>query len=180
MALYNFQKRFAPKILSGEKRHTIRAKRARATKAGQMLHLYTGLRQKGAQLLMRTVCTRVETITIGLDGVIWIGESKLDRGEKEALAKSDGFDSFAEMMSFWKGRLPFRGDIIHWSFPPASHATAQEKRKCFSVKGPSAGKSSKVETVFAQRNVDGRTTTKNDVLYATRSAPAKRRARSAD
>jgi hypothetical protein len=64
MALYNFQKRFIPMILNGKKRHTIRAKRKRPTKPGEVLHLYTGLRQKGAQLLMRVPCTRVEEIVI--------------------------------------------------------------------------------------------------------------------
>lgn len=34
--------------------------------------------------------------------------------ECETLAQADGFDSFAEMMQFWDGRLPFAGQIIHW------------------------------------------------------------------
>ena len=116
MALYNFQKRFVPKILSGEKRHTIRAKRARQTKPGEMLHLYTGLRQKGARLLMRVACTKVEEVQIyssynvSIDGVL------LDFSERTLLAQRDGFNDFADMMFFWTGRLPFRGDIIHWQF----------------------------------------------------------------
>lgn len=100
MALYNFQPRFVPMILSGDKRHTIRDKRARLTRPGEMLHLYTGLRHKGARLLMRTVCTKVEEITIGVDGVIWIDAQKLDRMEKETLSRADGFSDFAEMMLF--------------------------------------------------------------------------------
>lgn len=50
MGLYNFQKRFVPFILSGAKTHTIRALRAHPDKPGDTLHLYTGLRQKGAKL----------------------------------------------------------------------------------------------------------------------------------
>jgi hypothetical protein len=34
--------------------------------------------------------------------------------ECEALARRDGFENFAEMMEFWKDRLPFRGHIVHW------------------------------------------------------------------
>jgi hypothetical protein len=126
VALYNFKKRFVPMILSGEKRHTIRAKRARQTRPGEMCHLYTGLRQKGAQLLMRTRCTRVEEIQI-LGGilatlrirpfVIKVEGIKLSLDECEQLARSDGFKDLAEMVEFWKGRTPFVGDIIHWEFP---------------------------------------------------------------
>lgn len=33
--------------------------------------------------------------------------------ERLALARRDGFESFAEMMAFWNGRLPFYGHIFH-------------------------------------------------------------------
>ena len=121
MGLYNFQSRFVPKILSGEKTHTIRGIRANPDKPGNTLHLYTGLRQKGARLLMRVPCVRVEEIEIK-DGLFFdenhasvrIGGVKLDRGEREQLARRDGFDDFEQMIQFWRGRLPFRGQIIHW------------------------------------------------------------------
>lgn len=121
MGLYNFQSRFVPKILSGEKKHTIRATRANPDKAGNMLHLYTGLRQKGARLLMRVPCVKVEEIEIK-DGAfgdenhasVTIDGVKLDRGERESLARRDGFANFEEMIQFWRGRLPFKGHIIHW------------------------------------------------------------------
>jgi uncharacterized protein YqfB (UPF0267 family) len=38
MGLYNFQSRFVPKILAGEKTHTIRAVRANPDKPGNVLH----------------------------------------------------------------------------------------------------------------------------------------------
>lgn len=124
MGLYNFQKRFVPKILSGEKQHTIRATRAKPDKPGNTLHLYTGLRQKGARLLMRVPCVKVEEIEIkhgaffdtnhaavAIDGV------ELDVNEREALARRDGFENFEQMIMFWDGRLPFKGQIIHWRKP---------------------------------------------------------------
>ena len=43
----------------------------------------------------------------------------LECDEKEALARRDGFRDFAEMMAFWKGRLPFIGHIIHWKYSSA-------------------------------------------------------------
>jgi hypothetical protein len=125
MGLYNFQPRFVPFILDGSKTHTIRATRARPDEPGKTLHLYTGLRHKGAKLLDRVICTKIEEITIDIcpenfldddpelfrvtiDGVV------LDRDECETLARRDGFENFANMMSFWDGRLPFRGQIVHW------------------------------------------------------------------
>ena len=119
MGLYNFQRRFVPKIKSGEKKHTIRAERVNPDKPGNTMHLYTGLRTKKAELLMRVPCMRVEQVLIdctpggeplnvAIEGV-W-----LSRSEREAFAHCDGFDSFADMMEFWRGRLPFRGHVYHW------------------------------------------------------------------
>lgn len=121
MGLYNFQKRFVPFILDGRKTHTIRGVRANPDKPGNTLHLYTGLRQKGATLLMRVLCVRVEEIEIR-DGIfgdenhaaVSIDGASLDRSEREALAVRDGFESFEQMIQFWRGRLPFKGHVIHW------------------------------------------------------------------
>jgi len=131
MGLYNFQKRFVPFILSGKKTHTIRAIRAHPDKPGNILHLYTGLRQKDARLLMRVPCVRVEEIRIEPvftepgspllgDGIVWIDGEELDEIEKEALAVRDGFEDFSSMLHFWNGRLPFTGHIIHWTLPKSS------------------------------------------------------------
>jgi hypothetical protein len=118
MGLYNFQKRFAPFVLDGSKTHTIRAHRVHAEKPGNTLHLYTGLRQKGARLLMRATCTRIEEITITAGHRVLIDGVELDRPECEQLARRDGFKDFKDMMLFWNGRRPFHGNIIHWHFPP--------------------------------------------------------------
>jgi len=121
MGLYNFQSRFVPMILAGAKTHTIRAVRKNPDKPGNVLHLFTGLRRKGARLLMRTLCTKVEEIEIdacghecNCDPFVSIDGVELGESEREALARRDGFDSFNEMLDFWAGRLPFRGHIIHW------------------------------------------------------------------
>lgn len=117
MGLYEFQKQFVPFILSGEKTHTIRSVRANPDKPGDTLHLYTGLRRKGARLLMRVPCVKVERILITPGGVIRIDGEYLDDSERELLARRDGFADFASMLAFWqkpKNRLPFHGHIIHW------------------------------------------------------------------
>ena len=116
MGLYNFQKRFVPDILAGRKTHTIRAERAHPDVPGNTLHLYTGLRQKGAKLLMRVCCTKVENIRISLNGVIYVDDVVLSPDECEQLARRDGFLGRRSFMAFWKGRLPFEGHIIHLKF----------------------------------------------------------------
>lgn len=116
MGIYNFQERFVRPILSGRKTHTIRAERVYPDKPGNTLHLYTGLRHKGAKLLMRVPCTRIEEILITktpLPRVVVDGHM-LDQDEEHLLAYRDGFANFDQMLSFWKGRLPFTGHIIHW------------------------------------------------------------------
>lgn len=123
MGLYNFQPRFVPKIVTGEKTHTIRAKRAHPDKPGNTMHLYTGLRTKNATLLLRVPCIRVEEIEIK-DGLffdenhasITIDGIKLSRDEREAFARRDGFENMEDMIAFWRGRLPFNGQVIHWRF----------------------------------------------------------------
>jgi hypothetical protein len=114
MGLYNFQKRFVPMILDGSKTHTIRAPRTHPDKVGNTLYLYTGLRQKGARLLLRAVCTKIEEIRIYSNCQVSIDATLLDFDERQQLARCDGFKDFADMMVFWNGRRPFVGSIIHW------------------------------------------------------------------
>src|ERR1017187_7088858 len=184
MALYNFQKRFVPKILSGEKRHMIRAKRTRATKRGEMLHLYTGLRHKGARLLMRVRCTRVQEIEIkpGLVPAysqVWIDGEWLSIEEFELLARCEGFTSRFEMLQFWEGRLPFVGDIIHWKFSPESQST-RETEPCANVSDLAAAHQSRAPIASARKNADAMTTTRTGARSATRSAPANGNAQHVD
>ena len=114
MGLYNFRSRFVDAILNGSKTHTIRSNRKRGDKPGNTMHLYTGLRQKGARLLMRAPCIRVEAIHIDRQKQVFLSEEQLSPDECEAMALRDGFSSFADMMTFWEGRLPFDGHVYHW------------------------------------------------------------------
>ena len=119
MALLGFKDRFVPKIAAGEKTHTIRERRKIPIKTGETLHLYQRPRQKGMKLILRAPCVRVEEIAIGAGygvGAVFIGGEQLNDSECEQLARRDGFTDFREMLSFWDGRLPFLGQIIHWDF----------------------------------------------------------------
>jgi hypothetical protein len=129
VGLYNFQPRFVPMILSGEKTHTIRSIRANPDKPGNILHLYTGLRHKGARLLMRVFCVKVEEIQISPMMYVSIDGHGLRADEEEQLARRDGFANFAEMMQFWAGRLPFRGHVVHWKTESAVFPSQQPRAK---------------------------------------------------
>ena len=124
--LLGFKRRFAPFVENGTKTHTIRAIRKRRPRVGEVCHCYVDPRQKSMRLLGRFPCVKVERISIyesesaissygvsvNIDGV------SLDATEKDALAHRDGFRSggFKEMLQFWKGRLPFEGEVIHWRY----------------------------------------------------------------
>lgn len=116
MGLYDFQGRFVAAIEAGTKRHTIRAPRKHPDRPGSTLHLYTGLRRKGARLLKRVECSLVQDIEITERGSILLDGQPLRDEESEELARRDGFADLAEMMGHWRasGRLPFRGQMIFW------------------------------------------------------------------
>ena len=133
MGLYNFKERFGPFILDGRKRHTIRATRKVRDKVGNVAHLYIGLRTKYPFLLGRFPITKIEPIEI-LHGCtckqtscehsvrVLIDGQELSADEREKLARLDGFENFTEMRAFWKGRLPFTGEIIHWRWEGSANA----------------------------------------------------------
>src|ERR1039458_6030532 len=115
--LLGFKARFVPMIEDGSKTHTIRAKRKIRPRVGETCHCYTGLRQKGARLLGRWPCVKVEEITIrlrcrpedffplALD--IWIDGERLSPDEVNDLAWRDGFrpvrrcDACLVMCHYW-------------------------------------------------------------------------------
>lgn len=116
MPALNFKKQFVQPIREGIKHHTIRADRKIPFKVGDKLYLYCGMRQKGAFRILpdAVMCTKVKDIEIWADLAIKVDDEWLAKDEREALAIRDGFGSHAHMMTFWDGRLPFKGKIIHW------------------------------------------------------------------
>lgn len=120
MPAYNFQKQFVSKILSGEKPHTIRAKRKRPTKVGDPLMLYTGLRTKNAFMFAFSVCEKIEPIIIyPTIRKIMVNDELLLAAETLSLAKSDGFETVGDFFEFFKKTYKEyeldNFEIIHWS-----------------------------------------------------------------
>ena len=115
--MLGFRRRFEAPILAKTKRHTIRdyRKGKRQWKPGDVCDCYVDARQKTMRLFGRWPCVRVQEIQIlELGQRVCVDDELLSPDECESLARSDGFGSFAEMMDFWHGRLPFTGVIIHW------------------------------------------------------------------
>jgi hypothetical protein len=125
MPALNFKKQFAPKVESGEKRQSIRAKRrdGRNPRPGQMLYHYTGMRTKGCRKLREGQCLSVQEIILDwrlgiyIDG-IWLGEI-----ERNEFAKADGFKGFTawqDMRDFFarvhglSETEQFHGLLIKW------------------------------------------------------------------
>lgn len=126
MGLYNFKSQFAPWILDGSKKHTIRPERRNPDKPGNKVHLYTGLRTRACRRLLVAECTAVRHIRIDQQGIAIDGE-QLSPDECNAMAFTDGFRewgierAFEFLVACWSDgsiaaryRLPFVGHIIHW------------------------------------------------------------------
>ncbi len=124
---------FIDKILSGEKRQTIRKKRRYPIKQGDKLFLYTGMRQKNCRKLGEAMCLKVIPISINLAALFEVGNETCffvghpgDMGNpwptdwQLSLAKNDGFKSWDEFERFfirgYKMTLgdSFEYDIIQW------------------------------------------------------------------
>jgi hypothetical protein len=127
MPALNFQKKFVPAILSGEKSQTIRALRkdGRApAKVGFELGLYTGMRTKQCALIKVVGCHTVNEILMAHDCATMF--EILPNGQKKAkicsdleeFSKQDGFNSYTQMWDFFKSRAGvtgvFKGWLIMW------------------------------------------------------------------
>ena len=124
MPAYNFQKRFAPLVESGQKRQTIRKTTKRATR-GATAYLYTGQRTAHCRKLGEGTITDVLPIEIGRHAcrepyaVITGYDGKLAHLAHEhldALARADGFANGEEMAEWFASqyKLPFTGYLHQW------------------------------------------------------------------
>ncbi|MBN2631573.1 MAG: hypothetical protein JXR75_13665 [Rhodobacteraceae bacterium] len=122
MVAYSFQKRFAPQIVAGSKRQTIRAPRRRHARPGEALQLYVGMRTTTCcKIIPDPLCAKVEPITILFDAEGKIDEIEIDRlpiDDVDGFAVEDGFESLSAMAGFWvmhHGLMrQFRGVLISW------------------------------------------------------------------
>ncbi|WP_461209956.1 ASCH domain-containing protein [Desulfocurvus sp. DL9XJH121] len=124
MSAYNFQKQFAGKVESGDKRQTIRADgKRRHARPGERVQLYTGMMTKACRKLVNPdpICTSVEPVRIAYSGPtgqphVTVSGHPLTRPEIRALARDDGFENVTSMYAWLEKThgLPFRGVLIKW------------------------------------------------------------------
>lgn len=122
---------FRHKILSGEKRQTVR--RSARCKPGDRLQLYTGMRTKACRKLGEAICEAVFPVVITEEGarfphpeygsVIRYCETDGRRAlMSERFAQADGFGCWRACRAFFELNygLPFEGQVIVWrDFQPA-------------------------------------------------------------
>lgn len=111
MPAYNFKDRFADMVAILDKRQTIRPKRKRATKPGDILFLYEGMRTKHCRRLAIQTCKSVEDILLHPEYGVLMGGHWLNHGEAEELALNDGFDSLADLMEWFIEQYPKLPDV---------------------------------------------------------------------
>lgn len=119
MPALNYKARFAPLVLAGTKRSTIRRRRkdGRDPKPGQTLYHYTGMRTKQCKHLLDTICTAVHPLTITKRGRLKIkGRCVDDHYSRLAIAYRDGFRDYLQLVTFFEQThgLPFSGLLIEW------------------------------------------------------------------
>lgn len=117
MPAFNFQAQFAPLILSGAKRQTIRARRKHRPKAGYTAYCYTGLRTRACRKFGEWTITEVACVTINQQGV-WFDGSVVAHDLLDLFAQADGFADWPAMRDWFATThgLPFNGDLIRWRY----------------------------------------------------------------
>lgn len=124
MVAYSFKKQFAPKILDGSKRQTIRGHRKRHARPGERLQLFTGMRTKHCKKILEPdpVCVEVRDISfLVLESGMMIRNPRnpgiCGAVLGSALAQQDGFENAEAMWRFWlknHGPGQFDGVLIRW------------------------------------------------------------------
>lgn len=118
--LLGFKKQFAPKILDGSKKFTIRNPRKREPKIGEQLHMYTGLRTKHTEKItsehslkgIQLVDLFISKSNTDLGGYpevtkselvlkIRVDSRELEIEEAMEFVKADGFDSVFLFADYW-------------------------------------------------------------------------------
>jgi hypothetical protein len=121
MPALNFTQ-FVDKVESGAKCCTIRARRKRPIRVGDVLHLFTGMRTARCRRLGVAACCRAEPIEISGTRVVLNGKA-LSPARLTRLAREDGFATAADLLRYFN-QHPLRnrsgvfvGDWIVWAPP---------------------------------------------------------------
>jgi hypothetical protein len=102
------------------KRQTIRALgKRRHARPGETLQHYTAMRTKQCRKIGEARCTEVRGIIIWVPEMAIMIDSRIQTARQiQNFARSDGFDSVADMQQFWAENHPdikkFEGVLVEW------------------------------------------------------------------
>lgn len=103
MPAYNFMQIWEPKILDRSKFTTIRRRRKRQTRPGDVLALYVGQRTKSCRLVGRAPCVKVTPIVIyPFEMNLKLEGALMTVGKSLEVARRDGFKDLASFYEFFQ------------------------------------------------------------------------------
>jgi len=120
MPALNFQTRFAPAILAGQKPFTLRALRkdGRDPQVGQPLYMFTAMRTKQCRKFAEKPCRFAITITLLHHRVVIPGFPHLTTPRNlETFSRLDGFNNYAAFCQFHEikpGMTPKPMRLVAW------------------------------------------------------------------
>lgn len=135
MVAYSFKFRFVDDIRQGIKPHTIRNDRKRHARPGEQVQLYTAMRTKACRLIGLATCVDVRPIRLDFDQlevtIFEVAQQDIHyttRAERDLFARFDGFQSWTDLVEFWRNERTrrdsgmrnggpmgvFSGVIIRW------------------------------------------------------------------
>lgn len=119
MPSLSFQKRFVPRVESGEKLHSIRPRRKNPGQwmPGKTVHLFYAMRTKHCRRLGIGRITELRDVVICHTHVEIDGARITEEADLDAFARADGFESWADFIPFFSEfyGLPWEGSLIKWS-----------------------------------------------------------------
>lgn len=138
MVGYSFPQRFAASILAGTKRQTVRSPRTHAKRhavAGDVVHLYTGMRTRSYRLLGTARCISVVPIEVDtwMPMIAYADQRLLAADALDAFAALDGFADWPAMRDFWlamHGGGAWSGLLIRWSDLHITGGRGDSERNC--------------------------------------------------
>ncbi len=124
--ILGFKKQFEPKILSGQKKHTIRLDPHNRWKRGNSIQMATGVRTKNYNCFKETECTSVQRVymSYAYNNIIEIsvnGRQLHKFSDKMELALNDGFDTWDEFFDWFHPLIEktednwLEANLIHWT-----------------------------------------------------------------
>lgn len=98
----NFKKVFAPSVIDGSKRQTIRQKRKRPICVGDLIVFYTALRTIHSKKIGEATCKEVNRIFIHpSEKYVQIDNTSLSWDQIGEMSKKDGFSNEADFFDFF-------------------------------------------------------------------------------